>query len=1130
MKKLMIMLLQLAVVAPLWAQQTQSIFQEANVIAPSPEATAMNQFIDLPVGHYTGIPNVSVPIYTLQLPQMSLPISLNYHAGGLKVGDHASWVGAGWSLSAGGSVNRTVRGLPDEHLGSTRDAGCLQNNPTIGYLRMDRLYFKADMSGIREDTIRNSPRANGISNGLAPQKDPCAVDLVDFYARGHFDTEPDQYHFSFPGGSGKFFINRDREVVKVTSDDVSIGTLPLDGLPDNSFTVFNLDTSSFIIQDAAGIGYTFSANEITNTYSLCTGESPSGDPSGGSPLLAHVSNWKLTRMSMMDNWIEFDYVTDTITYYDKYANRSFYLEGTGGSQPTNYCTSQRKVITQHLSKIRTSNGYEVEFIAESGRLDLDGGIRLSAIKVKKSGELKVHMALDNDDYFGLDEKLKLNGVRQLSVEDSTVSLPGYSFEYFTGPTDFPAIDSYQQDYWGYYNGADYNNPNMIPYMFLHDAVHLNTGNHVSREPSLEHTKMGTLSKLIYPTGGHSSFTYELNDFYDPAYRKIHTIGMAPPPANTTMSTDTFFVEETGDAEILIFGQIDGLHTWVLERESGGVWTTVTTPAAGDFNLLSGTYRFTVTDHENSPGPGYNGSGTNQGQTTTSRITFRIVSKFLQEIDKAPTGGLRIKELTFFDPLDSASIHKYFVYEDASGKTSGRQFTKEWLPGHETSYIPGHMDGPFCLSYPENVTKTINISHSSSTPVATYQGSHVGYGSVYVFNYKPCVNAPVIDGFLPSCEVAGVSQYEFHNDWSNHDQPLIPQPDLSYKNGVKEKETMYKYEMGSANWRDNLTTLQETTYEYEEITEEYKVTGSVVKVLDDSFCYTWQVGDIPGDAPIIFHYTVQPKWYRSIGQVAVQFDENGGNPMTTITDMLYDTAVTHHFPTGSEVTESTGAIIISEQQRDSYRPVLITQQEVFRMESPTAPAYQIAGERVGYNGVLPLSHSVWNRNYVSNDPISTQGYETAVVYNYDGGSLLKETRTRPIDNSSNIGRVAYLWSYGEQHVIAQVSNISYQELETALGQVSVVEGNQTYTYDFNTLAAETDRSRIAEVLSQLRTQLTDKHQQMTSYLYDGPFGMTTVIDPNGRKASYVYDGFGRLVQAKDHDGNVLSETEYNYSNQ
>lgn len=89
-------------------------YSEINVIPPSPNAAAFQKFVEVPVSLYTGTPNISVPIYEIKMGQLSLPISLQYHASGLKVDEHASWVGAGWSLNAGGMISRTAKGLPDE--------------------------------------------------------------------------------------------------------------------------------------------------------------------------------------------------------------------------------------------------------------------------------------------------------------------------------------------------------------------------------------------------------------------------------------------------------------------------------------------------------------------------------------------------------------------------------------------------------------------------------------------------------------------------------------------------------------------------------------------------------------------------------------------------------------------------------------------------------------------------------------------------------------------------------------------------------------------------------------------------------------------------------------------------------
>lgn len=84
---------------------------------PAPNAAALGKYSDIPVSYFTGVPSISIPIYTVQEGPLSVPVALNYHASGVRVGEPASWVGLGWSLDAGGMVTRTVMGKPDDQNG-----------------------------------------------------------------------------------------------------------------------------------------------------------------------------------------------------------------------------------------------------------------------------------------------------------------------------------------------------------------------------------------------------------------------------------------------------------------------------------------------------------------------------------------------------------------------------------------------------------------------------------------------------------------------------------------------------------------------------------------------------------------------------------------------------------------------------------------------------------------------------------------------------------------------------------------------------------------------------------------------------------------------------------------------------
>jgi hypothetical protein len=110
--------------------------QIRDVVMPTPNAASLGKYGDIPVSYNTGIPNIGIPIHTLSEGSISLPISLSYHAGGLKVGEPCSWVGLGWSLAAGGMISRTVQGRADESCGGFFSVGqdvgvTTTNNPAV---------------------------------------------------------------------------------------------------------------------------------------------------------------------------------------------------------------------------------------------------------------------------------------------------------------------------------------------------------------------------------------------------------------------------------------------------------------------------------------------------------------------------------------------------------------------------------------------------------------------------------------------------------------------------------------------------------------------------------------------------------------------------------------------------------------------------------------------------------------------------------------------------------------------------------------------------------------------------------------------------------------------------------------
>ena len=88
------------------------------IIPPSPTVSALMKFEEVAVSYYTGVPDISIPLFSSATlsKDINLDISLKYHSNGVRADETASDVGLGWSLIAGGTISRTVRGLPDEVL------------------------------------------------------------------------------------------------------------------------------------------------------------------------------------------------------------------------------------------------------------------------------------------------------------------------------------------------------------------------------------------------------------------------------------------------------------------------------------------------------------------------------------------------------------------------------------------------------------------------------------------------------------------------------------------------------------------------------------------------------------------------------------------------------------------------------------------------------------------------------------------------------------------------------------------------------------------------------------------------------------------------------------------------------
>ena len=478
-------------------------------VPQTPEAAAFVKYGDIPVQMYTGTPSISIPLFTLQGREVSIPLSLGYDASGIKVDQLATWVGLGWNLNAGGAVTRQVQGLPD------------------GYGPSGRIFDPEIQEFIDYAARRNLE--TGTVHLEARHKQ--FMKLTEELAYGQVDLQPDLFPFHINGLSGTLFINYEEKkayCIEHPTLKVEVGLFTEDSNPVSQLR-------SWKITGEDGTQYFFDKQEFTNH---------SGQVGPRTPAFSHryVSAWYISKIispnerdlveftySATSSWVNKQGLTHTFSGVSVVNPESNSSVCGGNSSPAQYLPGPSDVSywaeQPYLESIRI-NGYlrAVFYKSIQDRLDLKGRKRLASMNFYDFlGRTVVsHVKLNNGQpdgkgegfYFGdptnLEERAKrlmLKGVSFYGNQPtSDLALQQYQFEYFE-PEKVPKRGSVGADMAGYYNGQD-ENPSLIP-QYVENGVNLYpTG--ANREPDLRSCKVGTLKKIIYPTGGETNFEYNLH--------------------------------------------------------------------------------------------------------------------------------------------------------------------------------------------------------------------------------------------------------------------------------------------------------------------------------------------------------------------------------------------------------------------------------------------------------------------------------------------------------------------------------------------------------------------------------------------------------------------------------------------
>ena len=477
------------------------------IIPPSPTAASLGKYGNIPVSLYTGTPEISIPLYEIKGRKLSVPISLSYHASGMKVDEIAGWVGSGWSLNAGGVITRSVVDQPDDH-GS-------------GYFRN---------KGHRLVPLKNDLHA--FSSWSLPDDH---LERLEYYmnvTRGNIDTEPDIFFFNFNGRSGKFIFDVDGKIRIIPHQNLVI-------IPESEHN--NMITSWTII-DEQGIRYWFGtedASEITLPLDANNDEQES-----------FISSWYLKKVISPndEDHIDFYYSDYSATYRYPVSQRKIGFTRPSWDDLVKYTIT---MISGKLLKSINFPGGNVKFeTSDMGSFIGGTNIVLDNFKVfNETPEMVKSYAFrysffkstgcgSFEDYLPPCKRIRLDKVIEL---DKLNVQTDQIYYFFYEDIPLPPRGSFSQDFGGFYNGKP--NVNLIPatkMMNFHQytnmppsagingfhsfdsltSVNVNIDIYPEREwhiqgadrnPDINYAKAGMLKKIVYPTGGFTTFEYELND-------------------------------------------------------------------------------------------------------------------------------------------------------------------------------------------------------------------------------------------------------------------------------------------------------------------------------------------------------------------------------------------------------------------------------------------------------------------------------------------------------------------------------------------------------------------------------------------------------------------------------------------
>ncbi|MBD2770374.1 RHS repeat protein [Hymenobacter sp. BT664] len=1090
--------------------------QLPTILSPSPTVAALGKYVEVPVSTYTGVPTISIPLYEIKSRDITVPISLSYHAGGNRVGEEASWVGLGWSLQAGGVVGHTIRGRDDLLPGLNQNS----TNP------MPDFDYPSTYPGYTSG-------CSGFKAGGRP------VDYCYEPPSVEADWEPDAFFYNFLSQSGKFVLDQQGTPQLLQQAKVKIDLPPAAG------------GAGFTIRTADGFRYEFFAAEFTSYIS-------SGGESNG-------QSWYLTKIvSPAGEEVTFTYAhAATSVFQVSSLSQVVTMESAGGAcaPPVGGAYTTPAVNELYLSRIDFRTGYVTFERDAQTREDLRNGQRLQFVKIyerglaapikefelvasyfvsptEQQGTFNYSYSATEHAYAG--KRLRLD---QLIERSGGQAKPPHRFIYNSRP--LPYKTSYSRDHWDFFNGAD--NRTLAPgYEGISPISNRRiTFAGANREPNPATVTASILEQIQYPTGGKTRFTYEPNEYGNirpederpwvtrtvTAYQRAFPTGSVETqgPATFTLQPTPGVIGGSTTLNVSVRLEIQGCnqscrdeYTYVQLRQLDGSFSSTWSVANSGVGAFAATL--------NAP-PGHYQLSASASIGDVYKLAF--ISLDIREQAYVATykkvgGGVRIASIIDEDGTSvNPGLIRRFNYDKTVRDDLGTHLSSQGIlmsrPRYHRYMVMPTGEIP-CQTFQSSSSSNIQLSN-------TAQGALVGYS--------------LVEEVRGQQGEGGKTVYQYYNQEDyvyEYQERIAGVPTLPYPlNGFLASRTDYRRNNGL------FSKISEVADSYEAVNE-VRIRGVVrepiAAITEGGLGITIRCS---GCKFPLHRYYILSHFIRKTNTVERQYDTADDTRFQeTSTSYFYDTGNKGHLQLSrTETQRSDGSTLVTsltypgdytavpigalaEMRSDTkyqHSAVVESITSIYSPQETLAQAKTIGGSYTEYaqpsstSGFLPvtqlaleLAQPTANLGASAPNLPPIGRYVSKAQLRYDLITANLQQIQKALDAPTT-----YLWGYRNALPIAIVENAAFSQVQAALSAMGTSASD---------LGQVTNPTQLRTSFTQLRQRLLQA--RITSFTHAPLVGLTSQTAPDGRTTTYEYDLFNRLLRTRDDQGQVLSQHQYHYA--